>query len=77
MAYLQQINVSEKVLKIMVICYTRELAYQIKHEFERTPSTARTGSPKKKDEKKCLEELKEELEFGKNNVLDQKEMKMS
>eukprot|EP00972_Heterocapsa_arctica_P016634 2453860-Heterocapsa_arctica.AAC.1 len=30
-----------------------------------------------KDEKKCLEELKEELELGKNNVLDQKEMKMS
>merc|ERR1711979_91127 len=32
---LQQIDATEKAVKVMVICHTRELAYQIKHEFDR------------------------------------------
>jgi ATP-dependent RNA helicase UAP56/SUB2 len=35
LACLQQIDASEKAVKVLVICHTRELAYQIKHEFER------------------------------------------
>jgi len=35
LACLQQIDASEKVLRTLVICHTRELAYQIKHEFDR------------------------------------------
>jgi len=35
LACLQQIDVSEKAVKVLVICHTRELAYQIKHEFDR------------------------------------------
>eukprot|EP00746_Dinoflagellata_sp_MGD_P153527 gnl/MRDRNA2_/MRDRNA2_84289_c0_seq4.p1 gnl/MRDRNA2_/MRDRNA2_84289_c0~~gnl/MRDRNA2_/MRDRNA2_84289_c0_seq4.p1 ORF type:complete len:450 (+),score=112.90 gnl/MRDRNA2_/MRDRNA2_84289_c0_seq4:91-1350(+) len=35
LACLQQIDASEKVVKTLVICHTRELAYQIKHEFDR------------------------------------------
>jgi len=35
LACLQQIDASEKVVRTMVICHTRELAYQIKHEFDR------------------------------------------
>jgi len=35
LACLQQIDPSEKVVRTMVICHTRELAYQIKHEFDR------------------------------------------
>jgi len=35
LACLQQLDASEKAVKVMVICHTRELAYQIKHEFER------------------------------------------
>mmetsp|Transcript_67162 Transcript_67162/g.108163 ORF Transcript_67162/g.108163 Transcript_67162/m.108163 type:complete len:438 (-) Transcript_67162:206-1519(-) len=35
LACLQQIDASEKAVKVMVICHTRELAYQIKHEFDR------------------------------------------
>merc|ERR1711865_1068097 len=35
LACLQQLDASEKVVKVMVLCHTRELAYQIKHEFER------------------------------------------
>eukprot|EP00972_Heterocapsa_arctica_P094907 13994724-Heterocapsa_arctica.AAC.1 len=35
MAYLQQIDTSERAVKIMGICHSRGLAYQIKHEFER------------------------------------------
>merc|ERR1719238_2529817 len=35
LACLQQIDASEKVVKVLVICHTRELAYQIKHEFGR------------------------------------------
>merc|ERR1712203_373439 len=35
LACLQQIDASEKVVKTMVVCHTRELAYQIKHEFDR------------------------------------------
>jgi len=36
LACLQQIDTSEKgAVKVMVICHTRELAYQIKHEFDR------------------------------------------
>merc|ERR1719247_3842131 len=32
---LQQLEASEKAVKVLVICHTRELAYQIKHEFDR------------------------------------------
>jgi len=35
LACLQQIDASEKAVKTLVICHTRELAYQIKHEFDR------------------------------------------
>merc|ERR1712060_919183 len=35
LACLQQLDASEQVVKTMVICHTRELAYQIKHEFDR------------------------------------------
>lgn len=35
LACLQQIDASEKAVKTLVICHTRELAYQIKNEFER------------------------------------------
>jgi len=35
LACLQQIDPSEKCVKVLVICHTRELAYQIKHEFDR------------------------------------------
>merc|ERR1712091_613386 len=35
LACLQQLDSSEKVVKVLCICHTRELAYQIKHEFER------------------------------------------
>merc|ERR1711993_83072 len=35
LACLQQIDATEKSVKVMVICHTRELAYQIKHEFDR------------------------------------------
>merc|ERR1711865_788287 len=34
LACLQQVDASEKVVKVLVVCHTRELAYQIKHEFE-------------------------------------------
>merc|ERR1719171_1176175 len=35
LACLQQIDASEKAVKVFVVCHTRELAYQIKHEFDR------------------------------------------
>mmetsp|Transcript_18710 Transcript_18710/g.42459 ORF Transcript_18710/g.42459 Transcript_18710/m.42459 type:complete len:425 (-) Transcript_18710:129-1403(-) len=35
LACMQQLDASEKAVKTMVICHTRELAYQIKHEFDR------------------------------------------
>merc|ERR1711953_330005 len=35
LACLQQIDPTEKAVKVIVICHTRELAYQIKHEFDR------------------------------------------
>merc|ERR1719230_1760280 len=35
LACLQQLDASEKAVKVLVVCHTRELAYQIKHEFER------------------------------------------
>merc|ERR1719478_608204 len=35
LACLQQIDASDKAVKVVVICHTRELAYQIKHEFDR------------------------------------------
>jgi len=35
LACLQQIDTTEKAVRVMVICHTRELAYQIKHEFDR------------------------------------------
>jgi len=35
LACLQQVDASEKTVKVLVVCHTRELAYQIKHEFER------------------------------------------
>merc|ERR1712187_630966 len=35
LACLQQIDTTGKDVKVLVICHTRELAYQIKHEFDR------------------------------------------
>merc|ERR1719389_827169 len=35
LACLQQIETTGKDVKVLVICHTRELAYQIKHEFDR------------------------------------------
>jgi len=35
LACLQQIDTKENCVKVLVICHTRELAYQIKHEFDR------------------------------------------
>jgi len=35
LACLQQLDASEKAVKTLVTCHTRELAYQIKHEFDR------------------------------------------
>jgi ATP-dependent RNA helicase UAP56/SUB2 len=35
LACLQQIDATEKTVRVLVICHTRELAYQIKHEFDR------------------------------------------
>merc|ERR1712216_849104 len=37
LACLQQVTVdkADKAVKVLVVCHTRELAYQIKHEFER------------------------------------------
>merc|ERR1711953_1444889 len=35
LACLQQIETTGKEVKVLVICHTRELAYQIKHEFDR------------------------------------------
>merc|ERR1712061_555633 len=35
LACLQQLDASEKCVKVLVVCHTRELAYQIKHEFDR------------------------------------------
>merc|ERR1719263_1687908 len=35
LACLQQLDASSKDVKVLVICHTRELAYQIKHEFDR------------------------------------------
>merc|ERR1719174_744192 len=35
LACLQQIDASEKAVRVLVVCHTRELAYQIKHEFDR------------------------------------------
>ena len=35
LACLQQLDASEVAIKILVICHTRELAYQIKYEFDR------------------------------------------
>jgi len=35
LACLQQIDTKEKAVKTLVVCHTRELAYQIKHEFDR------------------------------------------
>merc|ERR1712056_159332 len=35
LACLQQIDAKEKGVKVLVVCHTRELAYQIKHEFDR------------------------------------------
>merc|ERR1711865_194653 len=35
LACLQQIDASEKHVKVLTVCHTRELAYQIKFEFER------------------------------------------
>merc|ERR1712228_627659 len=32
---LLQIDAKEKAVKVLVVCHTRELAYQIKHEFDR------------------------------------------
>jgi len=35
LACLQQVEAKEQAVKVLVICHTRELAYQIKHEFDR------------------------------------------
>ena len=35
LACLQQIDAAEKGIRTLVACHTRELAYQIKHEFDR------------------------------------------
>lgn len=35
LACLQQIDITENVVKVLVVCHTRELAYQIKHEYDR------------------------------------------
>jgi len=35
LACLQQIDATDKAVKVLVVCHTRELAYQIKHEFDR------------------------------------------
>merc|ERR1712060_692162 len=35
LACLQQIDAKESGVRVLVICHTRELAYQIKHEFDR------------------------------------------
>merc|ERR1712113_1121006 len=35
LASLQQLDASEKVVRVLVMCHTRELAYQIKHEYDR------------------------------------------
>merc|ERR1711920_824562 len=35
LACLQQMDASDKAVKVLVLCHTRELAYQIKHEFDR------------------------------------------
>jgi ATP-dependent RNA helicase UAP56/SUB2 len=35
LACLQQVDASEKTVKVLVVCHVRELAYQIKHEFDR------------------------------------------
>jgi ATP-dependent RNA helicase UAP56/SUB2 len=35
LACLQQIDASEKAVKVLTVCHTRELAYQIKFEFDR------------------------------------------
>jgi ATP-dependent RNA helicase UAP56/SUB2 len=46
LACLQQIDAKEKAVKVLVVVHTRELAYQIKHEFDRFAkyfSDAKTG----------------------------------
>merc|ERR1711957_1084944 len=35
LAALQQIDPADKAVKVLVLCHTRELAYQIKHEYDR------------------------------------------
>jgi len=35
LACLQQVDADNKDVKVIVVCHTRELAYQIKHEFDR------------------------------------------
>eukprot|EP00927_Polykrikos_kofoidii_P037329 TRINITY_DN3146_c0_g1_i1.p1 TRINITY_DN3146_c0_g1~~TRINITY_DN3146_c0_g1_i1.p1 ORF type:complete len:473 (-),score=96.89 TRINITY_DN3146_c0_g1_i1:89-1426(-) len=35
LACLQRLEPKEKAVKVLVVCHTRELAYQIKHEFDR------------------------------------------
>jgi len=35
LAVLQRLEPSEKKVMALVLCHTRELAYQIKHEFDR------------------------------------------
>eukprot|EP00435_Cladocopium_sp_Y103_P036564 s1526_g9.t1 len=57
LACLQQVDSSEKAVRTLVICHTRELAYQIKHEFERfakyfpeiKPAVVYGGTPMSKD----------------------------
>jgi len=60
LACLQQIDTAEKAVKVLVICHTRELAYQIKHEFDRFA--------------KYFAELKTGVVFGGMPIAKDKEM---
>merc|ERR1719215_1354001 len=71
LACLQQIDASDKAVKVMVICHTRELAYQIKHEFDRFAKyftdvncgVVYGGMPIAKD-KEMLKETKPQILIG-------------
>jgi len=73
LAALQQLgtDVSDKAVKVMVICHTRELAYQIKHEFDRFAKyftgvncgVVYGGIPIAKD-KEMLKELQPQILIG-------------
>jgi len=60
LACLQQIDAAEKVVKVLVVCHTRELAYQIKHEFDRFA--------------KFFEKVKTAVVYGGTPIVKDKEM---